>query len=120
MVNLDRIKRKSPTGTMGVPPSEDEASNNLQAPEVAPAAEPPAAEEKPTAAKPAQQKPAAPEALPPRIDGRTMRRSGRVVTLATRVTPEFDAEVRQLAQERGLLIVEVLEEALAAYKKAIS
>lgn len=44
-----------------------------------------------------------------------MRRTNRTVVLATLVTPEFDMRVRHLAQRDGLLLVEVLERALAVY-----
>ena len=53
-----------------------------------------------------------------RIDGRTLRRSGRTIQFATRVSPEFDARLRQIAQRDGLLLVEVLERALEAYESA--
>ena len=51
-----------------------------------------------------------------RIDGRTLRRSGRTVQFATRVSPEFDERVRRIALRDGLLLVEVLERALDAYE----
>ena len=50
------------------------------------------------------------------MDGRTMRRSGRTVQFATRVSPEFDERIRQIAMREGLLLVEVLERALDAYE----
>ena len=53
---------------------------------------------------------------PGRMDGRTMRRSGRTVQFATRVSPEFDERIRQIAMREGLLLVEVLERALDAYE----
>lgn len=53
---------------------------------------------------------------PSRIDGRTLRRSGRTVQFATRVSPEFDERLRQIAQRDGVLLVEVLERALEAYE----
>lgn len=53
---------------------------------------------------------------PGRIDGRTMRRSGRTVQFATRVSPEFDERIRQIAMREGMLLVEVLERALDAYE----
>ena len=60
---------------------------------------------------------AAPKAVEPeRIDGRSLRRSSRVVQFATRVTPEFDREIRAIAQRENLMIVEVLERALEVYK----
>ena len=53
---------------------------------------------------------------PGRMDGRTMRRSGRTVQFATRVSPEFDERIRQIAMREGLLLVEVLERALSVYE----
>jgi len=50
------------------------------------------------------------------MDGRTMRRSGRTVQFATRVSPEFDERIRQIATREGMLLVEVLECALDAYE----
>jgi len=50
------------------------------------------------------------------MDGRTMRRSGRTVQFATRVSPEFDERIRQIAMRDGLLLVEVLERALDTYE----
>lgn len=50
-----------------------------------------------------------------RMDGRTMRRTGRTLQLATRVTPEFDDALRTIALDEGLLIVEVLERSLGLY-----
>jgi hypothetical protein len=58
-----------------------------------------------------------PEADPPeRIDGRSLRRSGRTVQFATRVSPEFDTRIRTIAKRERLLLVEVLEKALDAYE----
>ena len=54
----------------------------------------------------------------PRLDGRTMRRSGRTVQFATRVSPDFDERVRQIAMRDGMLLVEVLEHALDAYEQS--
>ena len=54
----------------------------------------------------------------PRLDGRTMRRSGRTVQFATRVSPDFDERVRQIAMRDGMLLVEVLERALEAYEQS--
>jgi hypothetical protein len=51
-----------------------------------------------------------------RRDGRSARRTGRTVQFATRVSPEFDDRVREIAEEEGILLVEVLERALAAYE----
>lgn len=94
MADLSKLKKR---GTLGAPPSQEEASANLQAPEVAPR---PAAE---------------PEA--PRRDGRRLRRTNRNVAFATRVSPEFDTRIRDIAERDGLLLVEVLERALDAYER---
>jgi hypothetical protein len=40
------------------------------------------------------------------------------VQFATRVSPEFDERIRQIAERDGLLLVEVLERALDALEKA--
>jgi predicted transcriptional regulator len=45
-----------------------------------------------------------------------MRRSGRTVQFATRVSPEFDERIRHIAMRERLLLVEVLERALDAYE----
>jgi hypothetical protein len=97
MADVSKLKRK----TLGAPPSMEEASTNLYAPEaVAPFAR---------AAMPG------PEPIR-RMDGRSARRTNRTLQFATRVRPEWDAELRSLAQRDGLLLVEVLERALDLYK----
>jgi hypothetical protein len=52
-----------------------------------------------------------------RLDGRSLRRTNRVVPLALRVTPEFDGRLRAIAARDHLLLAEVLERALAAYDR---
>ena len=49
-----------------------------------------------------------------------MRRTGRTVTFATRVSQEFDDRIRDIAEEKGLMLVEVLERALEAYERELS
>ncbi|MFO1432955.1 MAG: hypothetical protein U1F76_23070 [Candidatus Competibacteraceae bacterium] len=88
MADASKLKRRT---SLGAPPPVEEASHNLHEPEIA---------RMPTE----------------RIDGRTLRRSGRTIQFATRVSPEFDARLRQIAQRDGLLLVEVLERALDAYE----
>lgn len=53
-----------------------------------------------------------------RLDLRTQRRSRRTVVLATKVTPEFDQALRSYAQTDRVLLVEILEQALALYAAA--
>jgi hypothetical protein len=103
MADFAKLKRR----TLGAPPPPTEASTNLEQPELAPA---PAASQAPHATAPENDL-----ASYRRRDGRSMRRSNRVVQFATRVTPEFDERIRAIAERDGLLIVEVLERALDAY-----
>ena len=119
MADFGKIRRNLPP-----PPSMEEASQNLQAPEVAPTApavvtslepapEPPQPEPAPTA-PPAP--PALPEAPRARRDGRTLRRTNRTIAFATRVSAEWDERIRDIAERDGLKLVEVLERALDAYE----
>ena len=39
------------------------------------------------------------------------------LAFATRVTPAFDQEIRDIAEREGLKLVEVLEKAVEAYKE---
>lgn len=91
MADMSKLRNK-----LGTPPSPDEASHNLTAPEVAPAAPPAEAR--------------------PRRDGRSARKTNRTMPFATRVSPEFDNRLRDIAERDGLLLVEVLERALDAYE----
>lgn len=43
------------------------------------------------------------------------KRSRRVITIGTKVTPEFDATLRRLAQKNKLLLTEMLEKMLEVY-----
>lgn len=105
MVDVSKLRRKG----LGAPPTMDEASPNLAAPEAAPAP----AERGPM--RDAAQK--SPAMQPPvRIDGRSLRRSNRTLQFATRVTPEFDERIRTIAARDGLMLVELLERALDAYE----
>lgn len=97
MADVSKLKRR----TLGVPPPMEEASTNLHAPEAVPAAHVAAANSEPIQ----------------RMDGRSARRTNRTLQFATRVRPEWDAELRALAQRDRLLLVEVLERALELYKK---
>src|SRR5271166_2409113 len=102
----DASKLKSLRG-LGAPPSPDEARDDLVPP---PPPQPPIPQAAP------RQSPA-PITPGPRIDARSLRRSGRTVHFATKVTPEFDARVRQIAADTGKMLTEILEEALVAYEK---
>lgn len=110
MADITKLKKinKGRRDELGAPPTIDEASTNLNAPEVAPVAPPPQI-----------QKPQVQEVAPPIIDGRTLRRSKRTDQFTTRVTPEWNARIRTIAMNEGLLLIEVLEEALDAYEEKL-
>jgi hypothetical protein len=99
MADLSKLKKGR---GLGAPPSLSEASPNLAAPEVAPTS-PQLSEPKRVTAR--------------KVDGRTLRKTNRTVAFATRVTENFDSRVREIAESKGLKIVEVLEAALDAYER---
>jgi hypothetical protein len=108
---------------LGAPPTDENpqiVADLSDEPKILPASpsepEPRAAGARSVSAKPAA-RPSPSQPPIERIDGRTLRRTGRTLQFATRVTPEFDAQVRQLAQEEGRLIVEILEAALEVYRQ---
>jgi hypothetical protein len=105
MANFKTLRRRR---TLGAPPPPEEASLNLRAPELAPPSSSAAisargGEEYPTVARRGP-------------DGRSLRRSGRTLQFATRVSPEFDARLRRVAERDHLLLVEVMEKALDLYE----
>ena len=121
MANLEKLKRRN---TLGTPPPFAEASQNLQTPEIVPVVTAPAISPRGEAV-PVRTPVGEPQGDPPqphdaqyRIDGRSLRRTGRTLQLATRVSWEFDDKLRRIAQRDGLKLVEVLERALEAYEAA--
>lgn len=105
MADVSKLKSlKQRRSTLGEPPTLEEASPNLEAPELAPAS-----------VSDASKKPKS--KLDGRIDGRSIRRTNRTVQFATRVTPDWDARIRALAMQEGVLLVEILERALDCYEK---
>jgi hypothetical protein len=98
MADASKLKRG-----LGTPPAPDEARTDLM-PEPAAAGEP-------------TLRPAAGTGSTQRIDARSLRRSGRTVHFATKVTPAFDNRVRQIAAETGKMLTEILEEALQAWER---
>ncbi len=98
-------------GGLGAPPALDEARTDLA---VSPQPATRQLDEPSGRQEPAQDTASA--TVAGRIDGRTMRRSGRTVQFATRVSPAFDERIRRIAMREGMLLVEVLERALDAYE----
>jgi hypothetical protein len=111
---MSKLKRR---GSLGAPPPIEEASPNLQAPEIAPAPAAESLQQLPPAPAPAPAPTQAEQRISKR-DGRRARRTGRTLQFATRVSPEFDQRLRDIAERDRLLLVEVLERALDAYEAA--
>lgn len=105
MADFKSIRRQR---TLGAPPPLEEASLNLGAPEVAPFSPP-----IPTPTRRGATSTISAYRAP---DGRSLRRSGRTLQFATRVSPEFDAKLRHIAKRENLLLVEVMEKALDLYE----
>ncbi len=56
---------------------------------------------------------------PGKVDGRTLRRTGRE-PFATRIKPETHEALRRIAYTRGISIAEAVEQAVAAFDKPSS
>ncbi|WP_413484584.1 hypothetical protein [Morganella psychrotolerans] len=106
MVDVSRLKKTK--SRLGVPPTSEETATGLAAPEVAPLAQ-----ENQSVEHEAETA----DNTYVRRDGRSARKTNRTLAFATRVTIEYDKELRDLAERDGLLLVEVLEESLKAYKE---
>ena len=100
MADVSKLRKKG----LGKPPSMDESATNLQAPELAPIPE-------------IYSTSISTDSDYVRKDGRSARKTNRILAFATRVSPDFDREVRQIADREGLKLVEVLENAIQAYKE---
>ncbi|HGE0275508.1 TPA: hypothetical protein ACGKVX_003944 [Salmonella enterica subsp. enterica serovar Typhimurium] len=124
MADASKLKNRS-RKNLGSPPGPEEVATSLNSPEVAPVAVVPDAAEQTVPVPPAS---SIPETTTPattqvsnsapyiRRDGRSARKTYRIIPFATRVTPEFDNEIRDIAEREGIKLVEVLENALIAYK----
>lgn len=105
MADISKLRKKA-GGKLGTPPGPEEFATSLAAPETAPA--------KKEEHKPENNG----EEIPyVRRDGRSARKTNRTLAFATRVTTEFDREIRDIAEREGILLVEVLERAVESYKE---
>ena len=87
-----------------------------------PAADPPRAARTATQLSADQRLPPTPISAPGAArypDGRSRRRTGRIEQINVKVSAQFNADLRGLADRQGLLIVEVLEKALDAYLRVV-
>jgi hypothetical protein len=122
MADVSRLKKR---GGLGTPPTLDEAATSLMAPEIAPAK----LEQSPTVTtKPVEQSAQSKGSPGNDIksvaayyrDGRSARKTNRTLAFATRVSPQFDREIRHIADREGLKLVEVMEQALEALKEKLN
>ena len=100
-------KRSAPRRSLGEPPPPSAARGNLAEPEVAAAAA--GATDAPPGASRDEE----------RVDGRTLRRTGRTEQFATRVHPQFRDELVEVARVTGKRYNEILEESLALYRERL-
>ncbi|GJD43436.1 hypothetical protein AFCDBAGC_1288 [Methylobacterium cerastii] len=98
---------------------EQDEPAEASAPEIPPvASEPEPAVASPVLAGPAVLTPRETPAFDPgKVDGRTLRRTGRE-PFATRIKPETHEALRRIAYHRRITIAEALELAVAAYDAA--
>lgn len=94
------MKKPAKSRFAEAPPAPADTRGNLDQPEFAPA----------FATRPASAD---------HIDGRRLRATGRTVQFATRVHPDWKADLDALARQTGKLYVELLEDALAALKREL-
>ena len=119
MADASKLKR------LGSPPPMDEARADLiPAPSVAE----PGSEVKPSpkveAGAPAPQSIWRPEAQPDtedyeRVDGRTLRKTGRTIPFSTRLNADTDRLIRRIAGKHGILIAEVVERGAILLQKEL-
>jgi hypothetical protein len=122
-IDAAKLKSLGSRRTLGTPPRDALPEITGEPAQDTPPAAPPSAAPAPVAAtiapSPPQPVPEPPPPAHPRtiVDGRTLRKTGRTVQLGTRVTEQFAIDLRTDAEADGLMIVEVLEEAVAARRR---
>lgn len=87
-IEITKPKRKK---SLGQPPAETSTQNNLQEPESAPAAN-------------------------EWVDGRALRRTGRVVQFGTKVHPDFKVKMAELSKLTGKNYNVILEESIKLFE----
>ena len=120
MADASKLKTKRARGGLGVPPGPDEVATSLNAPEIAPAVAATDVQIQQADLSPVHHDPVGTQTVTEaytRRDGRSARKTNGTLAFATRVTPAFDQEIRDIAEREGLKLVEVLEKAVEAYKE---
>lgn len=107
MADFNKLKKKTRSAFGdAIPPKEE--SGNLDAPEIAPV-------EKEKLPKKSSEK-----VNSPKIDGRSLRRTGRTELLSVRVSPEKANEFRELAFSKKMKLSEAMEEAISLLTKKLT
>jgi hypothetical protein len=99
MADASKLRR------LGAPPSIDEARVDLVPEPPIPDTTPP-----PAAVAPAQNPRPEPDDDFDRIDGRSLRKTGRTLPFSTRVSVDLDRRIRRIAAKHHMLIVEIIEQ----------
>ena len=94
MSDFKKLKDKKRKTRLPAPPTLDQAGNNLDEPETAPDS-----------------------SAAVTVEGRSLRKTDRIVPFGTRVTEEFKKRFNQVAARDGLKKVEILEMAHNAYEE---
>lgn len=93
MSNFYKLKKRKTR--LPAPPALEQAGNNLDHSDIAPAPD---------------------NHQVDLVDRRSLKKTGRTESFATRVTPDFLKKVKQIAARDGLKIVELLEKAVDLYE----
>jgi hypothetical protein len=106
------------------PPSIDEAREDLVPEPAAIEPEPPQRHAKVEITTQAQPPTWQPEPQPEfndyeRVDGRTLRKTGRTIPFSTRLNAETDRLIRRIAGKHGILIAEVVERGALLLQKEL-
>ncbi len=116
-------KRKTPRkNPLGTPPTVEQARDNLNEPETAPAIDT-SVNVAPVVKKVTPKNPkkggaaTGTKRTEQRVDGRSLRKTGRTEQFATRVSPDFKKELYSVAQMTGKNYNVILEESLELYKQ---
>lgn len=120
MADASKLRTKRTRSGLGVPPGPDEVATSLNAPEIASAVAATDVQRQQADSSPVHHEPVVTQTVTEvytRRDGRSARKTNRTLAFATRVTPAFDQEIRDIAEREGLKLVEVLEKAVEAYKE---
>lgn len=106
MADASKLRTKRTRSGLGVPPGPDEVATSLNAPEIAPAVAATDVQRQQADSSPVHHEPVVTQTVTEvytRRDGRSARKTNRTLAFATRVTPAFDQEIRDIAERLSLI-----------------